>query len=385
MRVTRRDLLRLGLGCALGGGALTGVARYAASGRAAPAWQPRPQAEASPGWTRRARYYRKLANQRVRCQLCPRECEVGPAERGFCGVRENRGGEYYTLVYGRAASLNIDPVEKKPFFHVLPASMVFSFATAGCNLSCKNCQNWDLSQSRPEQIPAVDLPPRQLVEQAHTQGCSLVAGTYSEPTVFAEYLLDVAREGNTRGLRTTMVSSGYLAKQPLLDLTHELAAIKIDLKSMREGFYRSTCAGTLQPVLATIELVRKQRVWLEIVYLVIPTLNDSDREIEDLARWVKGHVGADVPLHFSRFYPQYRLKNLPPTPYDTMTRCYDTARAEGLHYVYVGNVPGHPGESTYCPKCKRVLIRRRGFTVTDMVISHGQCPSCHHTIPGIWS
>jgi len=383
MLLTRRDLLRLGAGCMLGVGALAGVARVATSGRL------RPTQPGSPGderkWVRRAQFYRKLAGGRVKCLLCPRECEVGPAERGFCGVRENRDGEYYTLVHGRAASVNVDPIEKKPFFHVLPGSPIFSFATAGCNLACKNCQNWQLSQSRPEQVPAVDLPPAALVEACRAQGCTLIAGTYSEPTVFAEYMLDVAREGKRRGVRTTMISAGYISRQPLLDLCRELAAIKVDLKSMRDRFYQANCGGAVKPVLDSLELIKKQGVWLEVVYLVVPTLNDGEPEIRDLARWTKAHLGVDVPLHFSRFYPEYRLKNLPPTPYETMSRCYQIARAEGLHYVYVGNVPGHPGESTYCPKCSKLLVRRAGFRVSEMHVKRGRCGFCGQAIPGVWS
>ncbi len=380
MRLTRRELLKLGGGCVLGGCALGGVARLAAGLRSQPAGS-----QDQRQWARKAQYWRTQSNQRVHCLLCPRECEVGPAERGFCGVRENRNGEYYTLVYGRAASVNVDPIEKKPFFHVKPGSPIFSFATAGCNLACKNCQNWELSQARPEQTPAVDLAPARMVEAAREQGCALISGTYTEPTVFAEYLLAVAREGNRRGLRTTMISAGYISRQPLIDLCKELAAIKIDLKSMRDSFYRSNCAGTVKPVLDSIDLIRKQHVWMEIVYLVVPTLNDGEREIRDLARWVKGHVGVGVPLHFSRFYPQYRLKNLPPTPYDTMSRCYQIARAEGLHYVYVGNVPGHPGENTYCPKCGKLLIRRQGFQVIEVHLRNGRCQYCQQIIPGIWT
>ena len=384
MLLTRRDLLRLGVGCALGASAWSCGAGTPMSARGRPR-NLAPSAGDNPEWTHQAEYYRKLGKQRVRCLLCPRECEVGPAERGFCGVRENREGEYYTLVYGRAASVNVDPIEKKPLFHVKPGSPVFSFATAGCNLACKNCQNWQLSQSRPEQVPAVDLPPAKLVEAARDQGCTLIAGTYSEPIVFAEYMLAVAREGNKRGVRSTMISAGYISRQPLVDLCRELAAVKIDLKSMRDGFYRDNCAGTLKPVLDSIELIRKQKVWLEIVYLVVPTLNDSEREIRDLARWVKGHVGTDVPLHFSRFYPQYRLKNLPPTPYETLSRCYQIARAEGLHYVYVGNVPGSPAESTYCPKCGKRLVHREGYRVSEIRIKRGRCQYCQQIIPGLWS
>jgi len=382
MPLTRRQFLKLGAGCVLGAGAVGGAIRLAASARSRSARGSEPAAR---GWVRRAQYYRKLEKQRVSCLLCPKECQVGPAERGFCGVRENRDGEYYTLVHGRAASVGVDPIEKKPFFHVLPGSPIFSFATAGCNLACKNCQNWELSQSRPEQVPAVDLPPAKLVEAAQKQGCSLIAGTYSEPTVFVEYMLAVAKEGKKRGLRSTIVTAGYISRQPMVDLCRELAAVKVDLKSMREAFYRSNCAGELKPVLDAIELIQKQSIWLEVVYLVIPTLNDSEREVRDLARWMRTHVGPDVPLHFSRFYPQYRLKNLPPTPYETLSRCHQIARGEGLRYVYVGNVPGHPGESTYCPKCSKLLIQRQGYHVGALNLKQGRCKFCNQAIAGLWS
>ena len=383
MAWTRREVLKLGIGCALGAGALGGMASLATSGRRRAPRMSQPDSGAK--WVRRAQYYEKLGPRRVRCVLCPKECEVGPAERGFCGVRENQDGEYYTLVYGRSASVNIDPVEKKPFFHVLPGRPIFSFSTAGCNLECKNCQNWQLSQSRPEQLPATDLPPARLVEAARNQGCSLIAGTYAEPVVFAEYMLDVAREGNKRGVRSTIVSAGYIKREPMLDLCRELAAVKIDLKSMRDDFYQKNCQGTLKPVLDTIELVKKQGVWLEIVYLVIPTLNDSDREIRDTARWTREHVGSDVPLHFSRFHPQYRLKRLPPTPYETLARCHQIAKAEGLQYVYVGNVPEHGGTNTYCPKCGKLLIRRQLYRIAENHLRDGRCEFCGQSIPGLWS
>ena len=376
--LTRRDLLKLGLGAAVGLGALGGLARLAG-----PAGASRQRDEDK--WSHAARYYDKLPNKYIRCQLCPRHCYVGPGGRGICEVRENQGGEYRTLVYGRAASINIDPIEKKPFIHVLPGRSVFSFATAGCNLECRNCQNWQLSQSRPEAIPATHLPPDKLVEAAKKQSCRLIAGTYSEPTVFSEYLLDVAAEGNKRGLRTLTVSNGFIERQPMLDLCRELAAVKIDLKSMRESFYESNCQGKLKPVLNTIALVKKQNVWLEIVYLVIPTLNDSEAEIKDLAKWVHTNLGPDVPIHFSRFHPEYRLRNLPPTPYETLQRCYAIAVAEGLHFVYVGNAPGHAGQATCCPKCRRRVIERENFSITANYLRNGRCQFCQNPLPGIWS
>ena len=383
--LTRRDLLKIGVGAAVGLGALGGLA-YLRDGETNVA--PRPVSITKTGESPHlhpARYYQKLAHKFVKCDLCPKHCYVGQGGRGFCEVRENRGGDYYTLVYGRAASANIDPVEKKPLFHVLPGSPIFSFATAGCNLECKNCQNWQLSQARPETLPATSLPPAKLVETAHKQGCPLIAGTYSEPTIFFEYLLDVAAEGNARGLRTTMISSGYIERQPMLDLCKQLAAIKIDLKSMRDSFYQTNCQGTLKPVLDTIELVKNQGVWLEIVYLVIPTLNDSEAEIKDLARWVHSNVGPDVPLHFSRFHPQYKLTRLPPTPYETLDRCYRIARAEGLHYVYVGNLPGNLAQNTRCPACSKDIIRRQNFRILENHVKQGRCEFCRQAIPGIWS
>jgi len=376
--LTRRDLLKAGIGAAAALGVLGGAA--AISGRVSGA------ARGSPStWVAPARYYRKLAKRYVKCQLCPRHCYVAPGARGFCEVRENRRGEYFTLVYGRAASVSIDPVEKKPFFHALPGSPIFSFVTAGCNLECNNCQNYQLSQARPEALPAMDLPPAPLVRMAKQHGCSLIAGTYSEPTVFCEYLLDVAKEGNKRGVRTMMVSSGFTERQPIIDLCRELTAIKIDLKSMRHRFYKSNSQGALKPVLSSVELVKKQGVWLEIVCLVIPTLNDSEAEIKDLARWVRTHVGVDVPLHFSRFHPAYKLTRLPPTPYKTLTRCAAIARAEGLHYVYVGNVPDARDQATRCPKCATIVIGRQNFSITARHLEDGRCASCRQPIPGIWS
>jgi len=376
-------MLKLGIGVALGAGAVGGLTRLGGPARQS-AERVKPPG-AKPGWVHPAKYYRKASKGFVQCTLCPKNCYVSPNGRGFCEVSENRDGEYYTLVYGRAASINIDPIEKKPFFHVVPGSSIFSFATAGCNLECKNCQNWQLSQSRPEALPAVNLPPAELVESARDKGCSLVAGTYSEPNVFYEYMLDVAREGSKKGVRSTIVSAGYINREPMLELCRELAAVKIDLKSMRDDFYQSNCQGTLKPVLDTIELVKNEGVWLEIVYLVIPTLNDSDEEIRDLARWTREHVGSDVPLHFSRFHPQYRLKHLPPTPYETLDRCHKIAKAEGLHYAYVGNVPGHAGASTYCPKCGKLLIRRELYRIGENHVRDGCCEFCSESIPGLWA
>jgi len=386
---TRREFVRDCALKAVGACALTaGCAALAGCG-IAPASAARasgsPVARDSEWFLRRALFYKRLSKQRVRCELCPRQCEVGDLERGYCGVRENRGGDYYTVVYGRACTIQVDPIEKKPLFHYLPGSEILSFATAGCNLECKNCQNWQISQSRPEQVKEIRLPPADMVAQARARGVRLIAGTYSEPVVYYEYLEGVAREGKQRGVRTIAITAGYINPQPMQRLCRELGAIKVDLKSMRDDFYRRNCSAQLKPVLDAIVAAKQTGIWLEIVYLVIPTMNDSDAEIRDLARWIKAHLGPDVPLHFSRFYPTYRLTNVPPTPVETLTRCRDIALAQGLHYVYVGNVPGHPGESTYCPRCKRVLIERRVFTILQDNLRSGKCKSCGAAIPGVWA
>ncbi|MDD4856478.1 MAG: AmmeMemoRadiSam system radical SAM enzyme [Candidatus Krumholzibacteria bacterium] len=331
-----------------------------------------------------ARYYERLEQKRIRCLLCPRECLVGDGERGFCRVRENRNGAYHTLVYARPCAIHLDPIEKKPFFHVLPGTQALSLATVGCNLTCKFCQNWQISQSSPEDAETENTPPSRIVEQALTLRTPSVAFTYGEPIVFIEYAEDIARLARQNGLRSVVVSNGYIRKDPLLNLCGLVDAIKVDLKAFEESYYRDICGATLQPVLDTILQIRSRKVWLELVYLVVPTLNDDEAKIADMARWVSANLGPDVPLHFSRFYPQYRLENLPPTPVSTLDRAYEICRAEGLHYVYVGNVPGHRAESTFCPKCSKKVITRSGYRLESLDVVNGKCRFCGHEIPGIW-
>jgi len=334
---------------------------------------------------REASWYRKLPENRVECQLCPRGCQVADAERGGCGVRENRGGTYVTLVHGLACTVHLDPIEKKPFFHVLPGAQALSYATAGCNVECKFCQNWEISQFRPEQVRAQYLPPETLAATAKSNGVPLLSATYSEPVVFWEYVRDTARAGRALGVRSTVVSNGYIQEQPLKDVLPHLAAMKVDLKSFREPFYRDVVRGELKPVLKAIETIRASSAWLEIVVLLIPGLNDSEEEVRDLSRWVKATLGPEVPVHLTRFHPTYRLTNLPPTPLDTLERAWAVAKGEGLHFAYLGNVPGHAGESTFCPGCGGRLIRRVGFEVLENRLAAGTCPDCKRTIPGVWS
>jgi pyruvate formate lyase activating enzyme len=331
-----------------------------------------------------AKFYQKLPNRKIKCKLCPRECTVGDKERGYCGVRENRGGTYYTLVHSRVCAAHVDPVEKKPLFHYLPGTNAFSIATAGCNVNCKFCQNWNISQSRPEQIPAEYISPQRVAEIAKQYSCPTIAYTYSEPVVFAEYIMDAADAGHAAGIRSIVVSNGYMQEEALKTAYGKMDAVKIDLKSFTESYYHNVVTGQLKPVLDSLVTLRKMGKWTEIVYLVLPTLNDSDAEFRGLAQWIKANLGADVPLHFTQFHPEYLLKNLPITPVPTLERAKAIADAEGLHYVYIGNVPGHPAQNTYCPKCRKMLVERVGFTADRVLIHKNSCPFCQQPIPGIW-
>ena len=331
-----------------------------------------------------ARFYKKLDGGGIECAICPRHCRVTDLERGYCGVRENRGDIYRTLVYGLPCALNIDPIEKKPLFHFFPGTTALSLATAGCNVNCKFCQNWDISQSRPEQTRNFDVSPRAVVDICHRKQVPTIAYTYSEPIVFYEYMYDTVRLGRKEQVKSVMITGGYIDEQPLRDLLMQLDAVKVDLKAIRESYYRDVVGGELKPVLDRLVQIRDSGVWLEIVYLVVPTLNDTEAEFSELARWIKTHLGVDVPVHFSRFHPQYLLKNLPPTPQKTLEMAYDISRAEGLEFVYLGNLPGHPAESTYCPQCGATLIERRGYRIKQYDLRGNQCSRCKHVIPGLF-
>ena len=335
-------------------------------------------------FTREARYYRKLPNKKVECLLCPRKCRVGNKERGYCGVRENQDGLYYTLVYGNPCAIHVDPIEKKPFFHFLSGSSAFSLSTAGCNLNCRYCQNWDISQSRPENVPSVSLPPADAVAAAKKEKCLSIVGTYAEPTIYFEYMCDIAKEAQKQKLRSAIVSSGYINREPLEEFCTHVDAIKIDLKSFDDDFYRKICVGELRPVLETLKTIKKKGVWLEIVYLVVPTLNDSVPKIKEMCEWIKKNLGCEVPLHFTRFHPIYKMKNLPATPTATMETIRKTAQSAGLKFVYLGNVPGNPGENTFCPHCKKRVIERIGFTIKKSSLVKGACKYCGYKLPGIW-
>ena len=380
---TRRDLMRLGLACGAAG-ALSKVSRLAAqdvAGDAVPMEGPRLDGVAR----HEALFWEKLEDNKIKCVLCPRECEVADVERGYCGVRENRDGRYQTLVYGALCSANVDPIEKKPLFHYLPNTTAFSIATAGCNIECKFCQNWQISQFRPEQVRSRLIPPQMLATMCRSRACPTIAYTYSEPVIFYEYMHDAAAAAREQGIGSVMISNGYIQEKPLRQLCRQLTGVKIDFKAFSEKFYADSCAGKLKPVLETLEVLKDIGIWFELVILVIPTLNDAPDEIEQMSNWVVRHLGPDVPMHFTRFHPTYRMKNLPRTPVPTLERCRRIALDAGVHYVYAGNVPMHPGENTYCHGCRNELIRRVGFRVTANRIKNGKCPKCDTPIPGVWT
>jgi len=331
-----------------------------------------------------ARYYDRLPDKKIRCRLCPHECRVADLERGSCGVRENRDGTYYTLVYGNPCSMNVDPIEKKPMFHFHPGETAFSLATAGCNFVCRFCQNWEISQKRPEQVKSVPLSPDQAIDAALRSGCRVVAHTYTEPVVFYEYMLACAEAGKKRGVTNIMISNGFIQKDPMIELCRHLGAVKIDLKAFTDKFYREQCAGRLQPVLDTLVLICRQKVWLEIVVLVIPTLNDSDKEIEQMSDWIVKELGPDVPLHFSRFHPTFQIRNIPPTPPQTLMQARKIAMDRGVKFVYVGNLISD-AEHTYCPHCGKTVISRVMYSIDKSGLAGNRCRHCQTIIPGVFS
>jgi pyruvate formate lyase activating enzyme len=320
----------------------------------------------------------------VTCQLCAQECTIRDGGRGLCRARANVGGELRSLVYGRPLAIHVDPIEKKPFYHFLPGAAAFSFGTAGCPLSCRFCQNWPLSQSSQEDHDADYTTPAGIVQAARARRAPVIAFTYNEPTVFTEYLIDVAVAAREQGLRTVMVSCGFMNPEPLADICRALDAIKIDLKGFSDEFYRNVCGASLAPVLRTLKQIAARGTHLEIVNLVVPTLNDDDRALSDLARWIAGELGRDVPVHFNRFHPEYQLLHLPPTPVATLERARALAMERGLRYVYVGNVPSHAGSHTYCPRCGKVVIRRQAFFVEELQVKDGRCGYCGLELAGVW-
>jgi pyruvate formate lyase activating enzyme len=320
----------------------------------------------------------------VQCELCPKGCVIGPGQSGECRIRVNIDGRLVAVTYGRPCAVHVDPVEKKPLFHFLPGSAIFSIATVGCNLHCKNCQNWEISQRDPENSRPHKLPPDEVVRTAREFECRSVAYTYTEPMVYYEYTLDSCRKCREAGLRNALVTAGYINEPPLRRLCQYVDAANIDLKALSEEFYRDICGATLKPVLNTLTIAKALGVLVEVTNLVIPTLNDSPKDIQNLCRWVAQNLGKETPLHFSRFFPQYQMRNLPPTPAATLDRAKQIAESEGLHHVYIGNLIRRGGEDTYCHACRKRLVARLRFEILENNIRDGKCPDCKTEVHGIW-
>ncbi len=331
-----------------------------------------------------ARHYRKLEKKTVQCMRCPNLCTLKPGERSFCRTRVNKDGTLYTVAYGNPCAIHVDPIEKKPFFHFLPKTTVLSFAIAGCTFRCKFCQNWEISQFKPEETYNFALTPEEMVDIAKQEKIPSISSTYSEPTAFYEYMYDVNELAKKNGLHTTVHSNGSINSEPLEELCEHLDAANIDLKYFDDETYSRISRGYLETVLETLETLVSKGVHLEITNLIVPTLNDAEDMIKKMAQWVFEHLGGDIPVHFSRFYPTYKLKNLPPTPVKTLERARDIALDTGLRYVYIGNIPGHSAEHTYCPSCGRLLIERVGYEVRAMHLEQGKCKFCWTEIPGVW-
>lgn len=320
----------------------------------------------------------------IKCNLCPIRCFLPEGARGVCKVYINSGGSLRTLVYARPVTVHVDPIEKKPVYHLLPGSRTFSIATAGCNLGCTFCQNWTISQIYPEQEKGIKLSPEEIVKKAIESKSLSIAFTYSEPVVFYEYMLETARLAKKAGLKNVMVSAGYINYEPLKKLAPYFDVIKIDLKGFNKKFYKKYVKGDLKYVLATLKYLKEFGVLTEVVNLVVPTLNDDPKEITQMTIWIRENLGADTPVFFSRFTPQYKVRNLPPTPLETLQKAREIALSEGLNFVYIGNVPGIDAENTYCPRCGNIVVGRHGYFLTKYALKGNRCFYCGREIPGVW-
>ncbi|HXQ26256.1 MAG TPA: AmmeMemoRadiSam system radical SAM enzyme [Candidatus Acidoferrales bacterium] len=332
-----------------------------------------------------ARWWEPEPNGKVHCYLCPRHCHIGEGQAGFCFIRANQGGKLYSLGYAHPAALQVDPIEKKPLNHFLPGTRVFSMGTAGCNMGCFFCQNWNISKSRADQVGSSQIPPEDIVQLAIRHGCPSIAFTYNEPTIWGEYVIDICKAAKEYGIKTVMVSNGYITREAFHDIYDHIDAANIDLKAFTENFYGRYTLTHLQPVLDILQWLKNEtNVWFEITNLIIPTLNDAPSETRALAEWILKHLGPDVPLHFTAFHPDFKLRDKPSTPPDTLHAARATALEVGLHYVYEGNIHSDGGH-TFCPSCKTLLIRRSWHDVEQNRLKGGCCPKCGLAIPGRWA
>ncbi len=331
--------------------------------------------------------YEKLDQEKVRCHLCSHRCVIKEGKRGICGVRENRNGRLETLVYGRLVAQHVDPIEKKPLFHVLPGSLSYSVATVGCNFKCRFCQNADIAQLPADRngiIVGDQFKPEDVVERALRAQCKSISYTYTEPTVFFEFALDTARLAHEKGLLNVFVTNGYMTGEALDMIKPFLDAANVDLKAFNDDFYKLQCGAKRKPVMETLKRMKSIGIFVEITTLLIPGLNDAQDELEALAAFIAGDLGPETPWHISRFHPTYKLTDRPSTPVEAIRRARKIGFAAGLRYVYCGNVPGDDGENTYCHSCGLALVKRQGFRIVDNAISDSKCPGCGALIDGLW-
>jgi pyruvate formate lyase activating enzyme len=329
--------------------------------------------------------YQSLERGKISCSLCSHRCQIAPSKYGVCGVRENREGKLYTLVYGEVIAAHVDPIEKKPFYHFLPGSSAFSIATVGCNFQCGFCQNWEISQASKkdgEGLGGYKLPPEDVVREAKKQNCQSISYTYTEPTIFFEYAYDTAKIAKREGLFNNFVTNGFMTPEALETIHPYLDAANVDLKAFKEETYKKVCKARLAPVLESICLMRKLNIWVEVTTLVVPGLNDSDEELSQIVRFILS-VDPDIPWHISRFHPDYKYTDAKPTPLETLRKAYNIGKKEGLRYIYIGNVWGE-GEDTFCPGCQKPLIRRQGFWVQENKVRDARCPYCGTSIAGVY-
>jgi pyruvate formate lyase activating enzyme len=321
----------------------------------------------------------------IMCRICPNECVLKEGEISKCNNRKVYKSKLYTMAFGNPCSVNVDPVEKKPMYHFLPGSRAFSIATAGCNLVCLNCQNWSISQTSPDKTRNYDLLPEQVIEECISSKCSSIAYTYSEPTTFYEYAFETATLARKAGIKNIIKSNGYINEEPLKKLCSVIDGANIDLKAITESTYLKLSGGKLQPVLNSLKTYKEMGIWLEITNLIVPSWTDNPSEIKKMCSWLAENGFSDTPLHFSRFYPLYKLDQLPPTPVDLLTKAAEIAAEAGLKYVYTGNIPGNEMADTKCPSCKKVVVKRQGYRVLLNNITGGKCQNCGNKVDGIWS
>jgi pyruvate formate lyase activating enzyme len=331
-----------------------------------------------------AEYQEKLADNIVKCHLCPHNCIISDGKSGLCRTRVNQGGILYAMSYGKICSIGLDPIEKKPLYHYYPGSMIYSIATSGCNLKCLNCQNWEISQFSPDENRYNYLKPTEIVDLAGKNGSNGIAFTYTEPTVFYEYMMEICRVSKEKGLKNVIISNGYINQKPLETLSGYIDAANIDLKCFDDTVYKKLTGASLKPVLDSILLLKEKGVWLELTNLLVPGYSDDLKMIERMTRWLVENGFADTPIHFSRFFPTYKLADLKPTQVQTILEAVDIAVENGMKFVYTGNMPGKGGEDTICPVCRHKLIKRHGYDISIKDLTDDACPACGNLIPGIW-